>query len=1210
MISLGIRPITKNRIPPLAEPRDIADSDRYDFFVSYARADNTAGWISRFIEALQEEQRRFTGDRQFSVFFDTEEIHSLDDWRMRIHESLAASRLMVAFISPGYFASEWCRREWRTWIDVEIAKHVLSDGAAPIYIVEVPWLATSMTDQQVATEIAQLMKPPGTAPADGVVRDAVAVSREVTQRQLTAVQDFYTGGIEALRREDLRKVLAELAKNLATRSEHVDAAARSRSTIPLYNRRFVGRLDELLLLRERLHQGRTGVISGHKGDLPEDKSVVASVQGLGGIGKTELAFTYAHAFAGLYPGGRFYVPCEGRADIRLTLLALDEIFGDQVSDEQRKRLETHFGALREGLRRRLQELGPILLVLDNVTDPALLSPEQTDLVRVLGPKLHLLATTRLGAPEGGGLYEDVHWLTLGEISQDESVRLLEKHRAFSTPEEETAARRIARRLGGFALCVEVVGAYLGQHPEQNYAGFLETMGLSDLEPVDRVAERRDVSTRRHNNEKRLGAILAPALASLSAEARTALEFAALLPPDHVVKPWLRQLVGGQHAPISSDDAAWDHVVAELIGLALLTRGRDAEDAAAGNFQTPPIFRCHRLVQDFLRSGFTPDQQARCQAAVDALIMGRDAALKATIRLDEARWELEPLDALAQLWDETDHALAAWLLNLAGFYWNALANWNRTEPLFRRALAIYEQNLGKDHPDVATCLNNVGQLLQSTNRLTEAESVYRRALTIYEQNLGKEHPTLATCLNNLAVLLKSTNRLTEAESLYRRALTIHEQSLGKEHPTVAADLNNLAALLQATNRLAEAEPLMRRALAIREQSLGYEHPAVSPCLNNLAQLLQATNRLAEAEPLMRRALAIHEQSLGKDHSKVATCLHNLATLLHATNRLAEAEPLMRRALAIHEQSLSKDHPDVATCLNNLAQLLKDTNRLAEAEPLMRRALAIHEQSLGKDHPTVATNRNNLAALLQDTNRLAEAESLTRRALAIHEKSLGRDHPFVATDLNNLAVFLKDTNRLAEAESLMRRALAIDEQSLGKEHPDVATDLNNLAFLLRDTNRLAEAEPLMRRALAIHEQNLGKDHPDVATDLNYLALCLKDTNRLAEAESLMRRALAIHEKSLGRDHPFVATDLNNLAVLLEDTKRLAEAEPLMRRMVELLLHCGKRAGHPHPHMRAGAANYAGLLQKMGRSQQDINIQLNNLGQPFGIQLTQKKWWQFRK
>jgi hypothetical protein len=67
-----------------------------------------------------------------------------------------------------------------------------------------------------------------------------------------------------LRHEDLRKVLVSLAKNLDERAQHVADAARSQNTIPPYNRRFVVRLEELVKLRERLFQGRTGVISGHK----------------------------------------------------------------------------------------------------------------------------------------------------------------------------------------------------------------------------------------------------------------------------------------------------------------------------------------------------------------------------------------------------------------------------------------------------------------------------------------------------------------------------------------------------------------------------------------------------------------------------------------------------------------------------------------------------------------------------------------------------------------------------------------------------------------------------------------------------------------------------------------------------------------------------------------------------------------------------------
>jgi len=428
----------------------------YDLFISYARRDNADGWITQFLDALQAEHRAFAGGREFKVFFDKDDIHSLDAWQSRIYESLTASRLFVAFVSPAYFASEWCGCEWRTWIDVEIAKHVLSDGAALIYIVEVPWLGKAMTEQQVAESIAKLTKHVLADLQPGLAGGAMKVTGEMSLRQLTMAQSFYTQGLDALRREDLRKVLATLAKDLEDRAQHVADAAKSQSTIPPYNRRFVGRLEELIKLRERLFQGRTGVISGHKeGSLAE----IASVHGLGGIGKTELAFTYAHAFAGLYPGGRFLIQCERLTDLRLAVLQLDSLFPDAATDEQRKSLDLHFGAVREALRQRLGQKGRILLVLDNVSNLALLTPEQTDLIRVLGPQLHLLATTRLGAPVGQGAEDDIHWLTLGELTFEDSLRLLEKHRTF--PEAARAAvEKIAHRLGGFALSVEVVGAYL------------------------------------------------------------------------------------------------------------------------------------------------------------------------------------------------------------------------------------------------------------------------------------------------------------------------------------------------------------------------------------------------------------------------------------------------------------------------------------------------------------------------------------------------------------------------------------------------------------------------------------------------------------------------------------------------------------------------------------------------------------------------------
>ncbi len=42
------------------------------------------------------------------------------------------------------------------------------------------------------------------------------------------------------------------------------------------------------------------------------------------------------------------------------------------------------------------------------------------------------------------------------------------------------------------------------------------------------------------------------------------------------------------------------------------------------------------------------------------------------------------------------------------------------------------------------------LLKTQGKLDEAEPLYRRALAIFEASLGPAHPDVATSLNNLAV----------------------------------------------------------------------------------------------------------------------------------------------------------------------------------------------------------------------------------------------------------------------------------------------------------------------------------------------------------------------------------------------------------------------------------------------------------------------------
>ena len=285
-----------------------------------------------------------------------------------------------------------------------------------------------------------------------------------------------------------------------------------------------------------------------------------------------------------------------------------------------------------------------------------------------------------------------------------------------------------------------------------------------------------------------------------------------------------------------------------------------------------------------------------------------------------------------------------------------------EGKYRESAANYQRCL-QLRPDDGAVLNNLALSLMGAGDYAAADPLFRRALAIYEKTLGPDHRDVAAGLDNLASLLQDKGDYAAAEPLYRRALAIDEKTLGLYHPEVATDLNNLALLLKIKGDYAAAEPLFRRALAIGEKTLGPEHPHVATRLNNLAALLVNKGDYAAAEPLYRRALAIDEKTLGPDHPDVATCLNNLALLLRAKGDYAAAERLYRRALTIGEKALGPDHPDVATRLNNLALLLHDKGDYAAAEPLLRRALAINEKALGPNHPQTQQIRRNLESLKQ-------------------------------------------------------------------------------------------------------------------------------------------------------------------------------------------------------------------------------------------------------
>ncbi|MEO0415519.1 MAG: tetratricopeptide repeat protein, partial [Verrucomicrobiota bacterium] len=186
-------------------------------------------------------------------------------------------------------------------------------------------------------------------------------------------------------------------------------------------------------------------------------------------------------------------------------------------------------------------------------------------------------------------------------------------------------------------------------------------------------------------------------------------------------------------------------------------------------------------------------------------------------------------------------------------YNNQGKYEEAEPLYKRALAIREKQLGADHPDTATSLNNLAVLYYEQGKYKEVEPLYKRALAIKEKQLGADHPGTATTLSNLASLYNNQGKYEEAEPLYKQALAIKEKQLGADHPDTSTFLSNLAGLYNVQGKYEEVEPLYKRALAIREKQLGADHPDTATSLNRLAMFYNVQGKYGEARPYTKRML---------------------------------------------------------------------------------------------------------------------------------------------------------------------------------------------------------------------------------------------------------------------------------------------------------------------------------------------------------------------
>ncbi|NGX60019.1 MAG: Photosystem I assembly protein Ycf3 [Chlamydiae bacterium] len=653
--------------------------------------------------------------------------------------------------------------------------------------------------------------------------------------------------------------------------------------------------------------GRKDLLSQIHKDLSENPVLL---YGPGGIGKSELGIAYANAHLSDFDLV-FFFKAETPESLEQSYEKLAKILEIYIE-------KSDFKEIRRKVHNKLKSAKNWLLLYDNLEKPIPLPK---------GGKILITSRKKLT-----DLPPETHPIEVPPFVKEDAIELLKK---VTGEDPSPAMEQLVERVGAYPLVLGQIALYIKRCDHLSISQYLDECKDGDLDFRRMTPEKR--------YERSLAEVFENLMPTLKPLEKEWLQICSYLNPDSIPLYYLEEWLKNEHHE-ENMLVARDDILATL----------STEQAFLRYDSSTKTYSIHRLFQESLKN---KHEESSYNQACQMLIKLWDQLDFYNIRdwgQSVARAEEFYAHSILLMGNPKFKALSAEeqskFYSKTGSTNHLFAKYPEALEKHEKALAILQEALDPNHPDIAMSLLSIGRCLNEQGKYKTALEKFEQALELQNDSLAPDHPVFAHIFNNIGLYFFQQRKFKNALKKFEQALEIQKKSLEPNHPILATLHGNIGCCLSSLGKTEKATEKFQESLKIRKTSLDPNHPDIAYSLKYIGESLTEQGKTKEGLKEFEKALEIQKKSLDSNHPDIALTLCSFGSCFLQQKKYKKALEKFEQALEIQTESLDSNHPDIASTLNSIGCCLYGQGKYQESAKCYSKAYWIVKPSLGDDHST--------------------------------------------------------------------------------------------------------------------------------------------------------------------------------------------------------------------------------------------------------------------